>query len=425
MKKPNLWPLILLVALVGCQSAPKAAEPAVTAKPAPAPAPASEPAAQPADPLDENSIVAGNTGFSPLAQSPANLLSFSLHFARPDAAQGWSVDFADEAGTLVRSIKGVAPQLPPTLTWDGNSDAGRLAHDGNYRARLTVDYGKGGTLTAESETFLLDITPASGTISVTPQPWEPGDPDLMVNPPEVTLSVALVPGAAPVSSWRLAVFHPDGRRFMDFISEDHRDNVVRWTGRALNNAGLERGITYDLVAQVFDRYGNVGTLKGALVVAKAVAVAQVAPPPQPQPAPVTVSVDGKLIASTQIFFPAYSADLTKVDGDKKAANDQALDALAQTLKAAGSAKIRVIGHANKFYWWDAKKGEIEQEAVLIPLSKARAEAVRDALVLRGLQASTFELTGVGAEGALAPFRDTENNWKNRRVEFVLGLETIR
>jgi outer membrane protein OmpA-like peptidoglycan-associated protein len=134
---------------------------------------------------------------------------------------------------------------------------------------------------------------------------------------------------------------------------------------------------------------------------------------------VTVTIDGQLVASTQIYFPAYSADLSKVGPAKKGANMTALDTLAAALKGAAGTKIKVIGHANKVFWQDKAKGDREQQFTLIPLSKARAEAVRDELVKRGVDSGLFELTGVGADGNLAPFGDVVNNWKNRRVEFVL------
>lgn len=424
MKKIAYLSVILVLILASCQTPAKAPAAAPVAK-----APVATPAPEQTPPKvvnDVSSITAGDTGFSPLAQAPHNYLSFSLHFAHSDLVKTWTVDFADASGTIVHSVKGEAPQLPPTLPWDGNGEDGKQAPEGNYKARLSVDYGTdGGVVTAETAPFLLDITPPSGTIAADPQPWEPGDPDLMVNPPQVTISVNVVPGIASVSSWRLFVVHPNGSRFMDFISEDHKDNKIVWTGRALNNASLERGISYDLTAQVFDQYGNVGNLKGVLEVAKAVPVPAAQATAQAQSAPVTVTIDGKLIASTQIFFPAYSADLSKVGPAKKAPNEAALDSLAAALKPATGAKIKVIGHANKVFWQDEAKGAREQEMTLIPLSKARAEAVRDALVQRGLDASLFELTGVGADGPLAPFGDLVNNWKNRRVEFVLGTESAQ
>jgi outer membrane protein OmpA-like peptidoglycan-associated protein len=335
----------------------------------------------------------------------------------------WKISYLNSVGNEVQMVVGNPPDLPPHVTWDGLGSDGQLAPEGTYTARLSVDYGdpKGPTV-ADSAPFLLDITPPSGSIEVSPQPYTPGDPDILIDPPKVTFAVNLVPGAAPIATWRLGVIHPDGRRFMDFISEDHKDNKVVWNGRAQNNAAPEAGVTYQLVAQVFDRYGNQGLVTGTLLIADKPAVPEVAASKTPEPAqaaPVTVTLDGKLVAEVQIYFPAYSADLGKVEPSKAGLNAQGLDRLAGILKPVSGAKVLVTGHANKVFWQDQAKGDREQNDVLIPLSLARAQAVRDALVQRGADPGVFEVKGVGAEGPVAPFGDLTNNWKNRRVEFVV------
>jgi len=415
---------LLIVAAVlatACQTAPKpAATPAPVAKtetpaaaqPAPTATPAAAPAAE-APAADPSSIKAGDTGFSPLAQAPHNFIILTLHFGRPALAQTWTVEIAGPAG-VVHRVKGTAPQFPPALTWDGNADDGTPAAEGSYVAKLSVDHGDG-VESVQTDSILLDRTPPSGTITVTPQPFALGDPDKILDSPKVTIAVNVTPGIATVSSWRLFVVHPNGTQFMSFISEEHKDNTVLWNGRAVNNAVLEAGTVYAVTAQVFDQYGNVGNLKTSLQVAQAPQPVK----PQAQAAPVTVTLDGKVIAESKVYFPAYSADLTKVSSQKQELNAQALDALAAALKAAPGSQIKVVGHANKVFWQDQAKGDVEQREVLIPLSKARAQAVRDALAARGLDATLFDLDGVGADGAVAPFGDLVNNWKNRRVEFLL------
>jgi outer membrane protein OmpA-like peptidoglycan-associated protein len=138
-----------------------------------------------------------------------------------------------------------------------------------------------------------------------------------------------------------------------------------------------------------------------------------------QAAPVTVMLDGKVFAESMIYFPAYSADFSKVDAPRKATNTEAFQALANALKSATGSKIKVIGHANKVFWQDKAKGDREQEITLIPLSQARAQAVVDELTHLGIDSSLFETAGVGADGNVAPFGDLVNNWKNRRVEFQI------
>ena len=56
---------------------------------------------------------------------------------------------------------------------------------------------------------------------------------------------------------------------------------------------------------------------------------------------------------------------------------------------------------------------------MIPLSKARAEAVRKALVDRGLADTRFTTQGVGASEQLVPDSDYKDRWQNRRVALFL------
>ena len=81
--------------------------------------------------------------------------------------------------------------------------------------------------------------------------------------------------------------------------------------------------------------------------------------------------------------------------------------------------IVIEGHANSVFWQDEARAAKEQEEALIPLSKARAEAVKQALVKLGLDEARIATAGVGGAQPLVAFGDTVNRWKNRSVEFIL------
>ncbi|MDA3811775.1 MAG: hypothetical protein PF518_15760 [Spirochaetaceae bacterium] len=55
----------------------------------------------------------------------------------------------------------------------------------------------------------------------------------------------------------------------------------------------------------------------------------------------------------------------------------------------------------------------------MPLSSLRAESIRDALILRGIDGARMSTTGRGGYDPLVPHSDLINRWKNRRVEFIL------
>ena len=389
--KARYWILLVLLSLAACQTTPPTPTPSPTPSATPEPSPTPIPGA--------SAIGVSATGFSPKAGAPHNTITFTLQFASADAVTKWTVVIAGPNG-IVKTTNALTVQ--PTLTWDGSTDGAKLT-DGSYRATLTVTRGDA-IETVNSSDFVVDVTPPSGTVSVTPQPFTVGSE----NGGKVTFGLDLKGGGASVATWRLFVIHPDRRRFIDFISENNKDNKVVWDGRDASGNPLETGTTYNIVVQVFDEYGNTGTIYNTLPVTNGAVVA-----------PVTVSLNGALLGQLQVYFPAYSADMDKVDADKAQSNKAALDKLTAMLRASPGSKIRVVGHANQVLWQDPVKAQYEQTETLIPLSKARAEAVLAALKSRGLDPKTFKVNGVGAEGNVVPFSDAENVWKNRRVEFLI------
>ena len=56
---------------------------------------------------------------------------------------------------------------------------------------------------------------------------------------------------------------------------------------------------------------------------------------------------------------------------------------------------------------------------LISLSEQRAEFVKNNLVKLGINSSRLSVEGKGGTEPVADRKDTNVNWKNRRVEFIL------
>jgi len=108
-----------------------------------------------------------------------------------------------------------------------------------------------------------------------------------------------------------------------------------------------------------------------------------------------------------------------LEPEKVQQNLQTLDRLAEILKIYGGYEIRIEGHAVQLLWWNEERAEEEQQETLIPLSKERAEAVKEALVERGVDGGRITTKGIGGADPVVPHGDKENRWKNRRVEFIL------
>ena len=78
---------------------------------------------------------------------------------------------------------------------------------------------------------------------------------------------------------------------------------------------------------------------------------------------------GLRILSSRIFFKAYTADYQDVRPDLAAQNIQRLDDMAAKLKKFPNYKIKLVGHAVMIHWDNKRLGAIEQQYVLLPLSK--------------------------------------------------------
>ncbi|MEI8094396.1 MAG: OmpA family protein [Spirochaetales bacterium] len=444
--------LVLLVALGSCQSsappAPVVADVPVAivapiVEPVTTPVALPEPVALVQEPA-QSRVEILTDGFSPKAQAPGNELFLSFRWGEPSQVSRWQLDFADAGGRVVRSLAG--EKATPGVAWNGRDDAGQLVEQGSYHAVLSWTDLSGQVATAApSSAFWVDIVPPSGTITVTPQPFRLVSANILVNPEFlVTIQLQVVSGGTGWATWRLGVLHPDGRLFRDFISEEHRQNTVVWDGRALNNAQLEAGTTYRLQAEVFSRYGNRGLLVGGLAIVgpEPVVVAETAPgteaPPtvtevvvitpepsvQQHPLEVTVSLDGQLLAALPVWFAPNTADLEATSPELDALNHSSLSQLAALLMQSPGTAVTVVGHANQVLYYDAAKAAFEQSETLLPLSLARAETVRKALVGLGLSGAGMLTQGVGALEPLAPFDDPANRWKNRRVAIELATEGL-
>ncbi len=91
-----------------------------------------------------------------------------------------------------------------------------------------------------------------------------------------------------------------------------------------------------------------------------------------------------------------------------AESDDLLNQAAAALKGAASLKVEVAGHTDNVGTPDANQ----------KLSEARAKAVLDALVTRGVAASMLTAKGYGQTTPIADNRTEEGRAKNRRVELV-------
>ena len=336
------------------------------------------------------------TGFSP--KGTVKVEKLSVGYGKSDAVKSWKLEILDGSGAAVKTFTGDASNMPATTSWDGNNDSGSMSPEGAYTARLSVDYG--GTYaagTTTSDRFVLDITPPTGSITLSEPLFSP-----IEGSPTITLTVDASSRTAKIASWRMAINDPENHLFKAFEATWPTKDAV-WNGKGINGDLVQSAEDYPVVAMVRDEYGNAGELKSTV--------------------PVDILVEktatGFRILSSRIFFKAYTANYQDVRPDLAAQNLQRLNALGAKLKKFPNYRIKLVGHAVMIHWDNKALGDIEQRDVLIPLSQARAEAIKKALVDRGLNDSMFTTQGVGASDQLVPDSNLADRWQNRRVAFFL------
>ena len=351
-------------------------------------------------------VSADQAGFSPNGDGVLDTIGFNTVVGLSDGISTWKFEIAP-AGTggsnsatapTVRTFSG-AGSVPSSFVWDGKSDSGTLAPDGTYVGSLTVQYAKGNQPVSTTQPFVLNNGGPEVRLSASPEPFSPDNDG--VND-ELTISTS-VTDLSPISSWNLTIFDPTGVKFKEFSGSGTPTNSIVWDGLSSTGELVQSAFDYPMVMTVRDTLGNVSRAK---------AVASV---------DVLVVRDGNVlkIKIASIVFAPNTADYLDVPAQEKARNVRTIDRLAEIFKRYGSYNIRIEGYAVMVNWNDPVQGAAEQKYVLIPLSTARADSIKTALVARGIDPGRITTIGYGGKDPIVPFSDLENRWKDRRVEFVL------
>ncbi len=346
---------------------------------------------------EASSAVAKAKGFSPRAKVGMDI---SLVFGNRNLIKGWSLEIEREDRTVRISYPGEGYALPESFTWKGLLQDGTVAPDGLYTATLRIDYGRVyAAAQASSEAFALVATPPTGRIAISPALFSP---DGSGTGDKVTIDLVADSRYAKINDWSVDISDPGGNAFAGFRGQWPAKTLV-WNGRNAKNELVESAEDYPVVARVRDEYGNSLELRSAVHVD--ILIVKLG--------------DGYRIRIASIVFKPFTADYLSVAPQIAERNVSTLNLLADKLRKFPGYLIKMVGHAVMVNWEDPALGKIEQEKELLPLSRARAEAIMQALATRGIEPSRMVTDGVGANDQIVPDSDLANRWKNRRVEFFL------
>ncbi len=343
-------------------------------------------------------LTASATGFSPTPNGTPNTISFTPLVELADGIRSWKVSILNSAGTSVRDFTGTPP-VPQAVSWDGKDNVGALVPDGSYVADLTVDYFKGNLPETKTAAFVLNASPPKVDITLGGIPFSPDNDGYN---DELTIGLK-VDDPSPIDSWSIQINDPENHPFATFSGKGAPSDKIIWNGLSDTGELVQSAEDYPMTFTIKDVLGNTATYTKII------------------PVDILVIRDGNnlKIRIPSITFQANTADFVHVDPDKAAKNIATIARLAEIFKKYNQYKITIQGHANLVNFDNPARAKIEQEQELIPLSKARAEAIKQALVAQGIAASRISTVGIGAAEPVVPFSDLENRWKNRRVEFIL------
>ena len=340
-------------------------------------------------------LTVSERGFSPNGDGVKDTVKLTPFLTVKEGVDSWSLTIEHEKVGVRKTFSGSG--FPPAeIVWDGKGERA-VAEDGFYKGTLTVSYIKGNRPKVSSLPFRLDTEAPELEVTLGPLPFSPDNDGV---DDELNIDLA-VDDLSSITSWELRILDPKGKYFTSYKGRGTPSPRIIWDGISDSGELVQSAEDYTLIFSVQDDLGN-STTRSSVI-----------------PVDVLVIREGnrlKIIISSIIFAPD-TADFENVEEVVK--NLKTVERLAEIFKKYSDYRILIEGHAVMVYWDDPARGRKEQTEELIPLSKARAESVKLALVRLGVEANRITTEGIGGAKPIVPFSDLENRWKNRRVEFIL------
>jgi outer membrane protein OmpA-like peptidoglycan-associated protein len=180
-------------------------------------------------------------------------------------------------------------------------------------------------------------------------------------------------------------------------------------GKGTSGEMVQSATDYQFTLTVNDIFDNTGTFEGIISV------------------DVLVRREGDIlrIIVPSIVFPPNSANFALLSDDEMRPNRRVLRLIGNALNKFADYQITVEGHANPTTPPGTAERTTEETGSrtvigLVPLSNDRAKAVVDYLVANHeVNKTRLSTIGIGGERTVADWDDDDENWKNRRVEFIL------
>jgi len=304
-------------------------------------------------------------------------------------------------GRVIREITGEQPR--GTAYWDGTAENGRRASDGYYVGVLQIEHRNGTVREARTGRIALgEVTDAEAprvTLQLSPQTFTPDGDDEA----DTVLIVLSVVDESEIGDWTIDIVDPDGDVFYSYSDAGEAPASIEWDGRSADGDLVKMAREYEVNYEVNDVAGNTATGNETLTVGF-----------------LTEERFGmSRIAVQDIIFEGFTARYTGWDRSITERNEESLDTIARAMEMFPETFIEVHGHAVSLLYENDRLAAQEQEQTLLPLSRERAQVIRQALVDRGVDPERIAIESWGAERPIIPFSNQNDRFENRRVEFYL------
>lgn len=332
--------------------------------------------------------------FSPEDEGDSGRVRITQRVVPGDA---WVGQIVGPDGTVV--VRREYEDTVTDLLWDGTDEDGAIVPEGDYRYVLSGE-DAAGNRTEQSVLVTVSTAPfvPGVRLSVTPERFSPDDDGI---DDEVHISID-VNARTPIQEWEMHILDPQNRPFRRFTGTGTPPARITWDGLSDRGDLVQSAMDYPVRMVLRDTAG--ATIEGRTTITTDILVMR--------------EGDRLRIRISSINFAGNTADLFLSNEAQLRHNIATLQRLAQILQRYENDAIIVEGHAAHVYL-DAPRMEREQREVLLPLSRARAEEVRKALMILGIDPNRMRTEGYGGSRPVVPHQRTEERWQNRRVEFLL------
>lgn len=358
-------------------------------------------------------ITAELDGISPNNDGVLDAQKFEIRTTVAENILSWNFDIRKEDGTAVYSLSEKdSSYLPANVVWNGVGTDGNVC-EGTFTGTLHIVYQKGNIVNTVSSPFVCTATAPQLKVQTAPEYFSPDndgvDDDLYI---KLTGSTK-----AKIKNWSFVIKDPKGKDFWKTSGKSQITERIIWDGLSNvqkdskgNAERVQSAMDYPYSFTVTDNLGMTSVVDGII------------------PVDVLVIREGNVLkmAVPSIIFESDSANFQQANAKLTQAqidnNIKTLNRIADILKKFKDYKVTIVGHANKL------TDNPDEETVDNPrewgrastsLSKERADAIKAYLVKRGVNANVLTTDGMGGTKPVVNPKDKDNNWKNRRVEFIL------